>query len=425
MQPTRPAMAIAFFKASMLRSSKLITVIQSQSNILHIRGVFKKTRPPLILVSTRPEETPQDVANLEKYVNDIRKRDWVDLRMYGGGIHYGISIDFEKVKVRRVESEGDILFLARQGGHGGDIGAWVEKAMSGGKLGFSPVTTGKRAVKAENVPLKAGISKTIRLLPPPPEDRRRHVPLKDGAPGCFVYSPIKAATPQIKISGGTMTFNSGLWEAEGLAAKRAPPHPVTPPGVSNVSHPIKLNSSVPHFDLAHQEYELSEFHKIKHEAAAEASTTEARQVAQMAEQPNAFQINNDQAWESAEEKPRFVPKGITGVEFRKKVEAVTEKVTANPNIEFRKDPKSVEQDSTAERYANQVGDPYKSPIVKKKPRTAIKFLRHNSIAKYPQPDRDSPSIQRYATAVPKPLVRKFEASPIVSIGLIRKHYCNV
>jgi hypothetical protein len=167
----QPTMAIAFFRFPSLSATKRITIIQGQSRNLNLRGVFLKKRPALLVISTKPEETPEDMQNLRKYVADIRKHKWPETRMLYGGIKEGLSIAFEKVKARRVESVKDIVELAQRLGHpsGEVVGKWIENglaicpgigpwAKTGGKISFQGETPRRNLLQSQN-------SDAVKLFP--------------------------------------------------------------------------------------------------------------------------------------------------------------------------------------------------------------------------------------------------------------------
>lgn len=165
-------MAIAFFRFPSLSSTKRITIIQGQSRNLDLRGVFLKKKPALLVISTKPGDLQEDIQHLQKYVADIRKHRWPETRMLYGGIKYGLSIAFEKVKARRVQTVAEIVDLARKFGHpdGETVAKWIEDglaicpgigpwAKTGGRISFQGDTPRHLLLRAQ------GAKDAVRLFP--------------------------------------------------------------------------------------------------------------------------------------------------------------------------------------------------------------------------------------------------------------------
>lgn len=440
MRPSAPVKAIAFFKPRDLGSTKLISSIQGQSSNLHIRGIFKKKDPPLILVSTRPEETREDVLNLEKYVQDIRtKRKWVDLRMYGGGIHYGISIDFSKIKVRRVQTEDEFIEHAKMGSSTPGVDEWVRNALSGGKLGFTPVITGSKA--ALKPAPKAGKTKTIKLLPTAQGDRGWVHKLP---PTYQPEEPIPELGKPTIVLGGRVVIRSGV---------RAAQDPQLAPG-AQVGRVVRPGETIP----INPSYEDSqaEFRSIKFNPTVE-GTSVYRTIKPKPTAEEATKSADATTWEpparqqgaepsSAEMTPDETKAHSTPVPVKFETDGTVATAQASVVAPIR-DPTEVikmEEPKSGELHKATTADNYNDRSVKagvfnarpnvrsmmaamaeeKAATRRADSLDNDEHAEYLCSLDKTVRVKRYRTAVPKPLIRKHEVGPIQEIGLIRRHYCH-
>ncbi|KAI5855481.1 hypothetical protein BZA05DRAFT_391687 [Tricharina praecox] len=215
MRPSPRSMALAMFRFPSLRATKRVTIIKGQSTNLHIKGVFKPGSPAILIVSTAPEEEILDIQNFQKYVSDIMSKKWPDTELLGGRIEYGLSIAFEKRRVRRVETVEDIIELAKTKGFPDAdlVEKWVRARlerckgigpwnMTKGQITFSGVLGGREEVLARQrmADVVPRGDKAIRLNVSP--FHRPHTDPKE--------KDIMAVRPGILIDRGRVRFDGLL-----------------------------------------------------------------------------------------------------------------------------------------------------------------------------------------------------------------------
>jgi len=244
MRPTPSTMAIAMFRFPSLRATKRVTIIKGQSTNLNIKGVFRPGTPAILIVSTATDESPKDIQNFQKYVSDILGKKWPDTELLGGRIEYGLSIAFEKRRVRRVETIDAIIEYAKTMGFPSPelVENWVRRRLErcrgvgpwekvGGKITFSGVLGGREEVLARqrSALLLADGQRAVKLCVPPPD-----WPKPEGR-------PIVPGTPRVRIEGGKVVFEGTMGKPAANAEEGGQKEPIEP----KVLKPIQTEPLVP------------------------------------------------------------------------------------------------------------------------------------------------------------------------------------
>ncbi|KAF8250319.1 hypothetical protein K440DRAFT_179538 [Wilcoxina mikolae CBS 423.85] len=159
MRPTNPQRALALFRFHHLRGTGIIYNLRGLMSTHHIHGIFSRTEPAYILVSSSDE----NVERLHGFCNSIREKEFSGWQQ-NGGVTTGLQIKFPGI--HGVHSVEEMLFLANEYGSE-EAEEWVKKGLEAapklevvdGKIrlngifkgkGEPPVDLGKGKVKVED-----------------------------------------------------------------------------------------------------------------------------------------------------------------------------------------------------------------------------------------------------------------------------------
>ncbi|KAF8536244.1 hypothetical protein BDD12DRAFT_295811 [Trichophaea hybrida] len=171
MRPSNPQRALALFRFHHLRGTGIIYSLRSLMSTHHIHGVFSRTEPAYILVSSSDE----NAERLHHFCNSIREKGFSGWQQQNGGVMMGLEIKFPGIN--GMHSVEEMLFHANEYGSE-EAEEWVKKGLEeapklevvDGRIQLSgifkgkgepPVNLGKGKVKVEE-----GRVKFQGLLPP-------------------------------------------------------------------------------------------------------------------------------------------------------------------------------------------------------------------------------------------------------------------